>query len=253
MHDMKKDKNKSVSKKEIINKKEIKALLKAIKSICKHGDFNRTARLIFNEAKKIIGAASGYVALLSADSKKNELLFLDAGGLPCSVDPSLPMPIRGLRAEAYKHKKAVFNNSFMKSKWLKFLPRGHVILSNVLFAPLVIDNKAVGLMGLANKPGGFTDKDAELAAVFGEFAALAFHNNKNLDILNNTIKQLKTALSEVKQLKGIIPICAKCKSIRNDKGYWQRVETYLETHADVEFTHGLCPDCAKALRKEYNL
>ncbi|MEX2606621.1 MAG: hypothetical protein WD708_04685 [Kiritimatiellia bacterium] len=56
---------------------------------------------------------------------------------------------------------------------------------------------------------------------------------------------LHKALSEVKTLRGMIPICAGCKSIRNDKGYWERIEVYIQAHSDAEFSHGLCPDCQK--------
>ncbi len=62
------------------------------------------------------------------------------------------------------------------------------------------------------------------------------------------IKQLQEALDQVKTLKGIVPICACCKKIRDDRGYWQQVETYIQNHSDAEFSHGVCPDC---LRKYY--
>lgn len=56
---------------------------------------------------------------------------------------------------------------------------------------------------------------------------------------------LQKALSEVKTLRGFIPICADCKSIRNDDGFWERIETYLRNHSEAEFSHGMCPDCQK--------
>jgi CheY-like chemotaxis protein len=64
------------------------------------------------------------------------------------------------------------------------------------------------------------------------------------------IRELKEALANVKTLKGLLPICAGCKKIRDDKGYWEQVEAYLGSHADVEFTHGACPECLKKLLKE---
>jgi len=57
------------------------------------------------------------------------------------------------------------------------------------------------------------------------------------------ITDQKRAEAEIKSLKGILPICASCKKIRNDSGYWQRVEEYIHEHSEAEFTHGLCPDC----------
>ena len=53
--------------------------------------------------------------------------------------------------------------------------------------------------------------------------------------------------SKVKTLSGFIPICASCKKIRDDKGYWSQVEAYISKHSEVEFSHGICPDCARTL------
>lgn len=61
------------------------------------------------------------------------------------------------------------------------------------------------------------------------------------------ISELQAALAEVKQLRGIIPICANCKKMRDDKGYWMQVEHYLREHSDAEFSHSLCPDCLHEL------
>jgi hypothetical protein len=57
------------------------------------------------------------------------------------------------------------------------------------------------------------------------------------------IASLQNALSEVKKLSGLLPICANCKKIRDDQGYWQDVAVYIRDHSEAEFTHGICPDC----------
>jgi PAS domain S-box-containing protein len=59
------------------------------------------------------------------------------------------------------------------------------------------------------------------------------------------IKDLQEALANVKSLSGLLPICASCKKIRDDKGYWSQVESYIQSHSDATFTHGICPDCIK--------
>ena len=64
------------------------------------------------------------------------------------------------------------------------------------------------------------------------------------------IAELQSALSKVKQLSGFLPICASCKKIRDDKGYWNQLEAYIRDHSEVEFSHGICPDCAKRLYPE---
>lgn len=162
---------------------ETDALLAASRALLEHRDFARSARSIFQVCKKTIGATSGYVALLDRHCTENEVMFLDAGGLPCTVDPLLPMPIRGLRAEAYRTGEVVFDNNFPSSNWRRFLPGGHVRLENVMFAPLMADGKAVGLLGLANKPGGFNNNDARLAGAFTEFTSIGLINSLTLESL----------------------------------------------------------------------
>jgi len=61
------------------------------------------------------------------------------------------------------------------------------------------------------------------------------------------ISELQDALSEIKVLRGIIPICSSCKQIRDDKGGWNQIEAYIKEHSDAEFSHGLCPDCARIM------
>ena len=67
------------------------------------------------------------------------------------------------------------------------------------------------------------------------------------------IEELREALTNIKTLKGLLPICASCKMIRDDRGYWERVETYISKHTQAEFTHGICPDCRDRLYPEYAL
>ena len=61
------------------------------------------------------------------------------------------------------------------------------------------------------------------------------------------ILELQTALDEVKTLEGFLPICANCHSIRNDEGFWERVEKYIQARTGAQFSHSICPDCLKEL------
>lgn len=65
------------------------------------------------------------------------------------------------------------------------------------------------------------------------------------------INELKDALAKVKQLSGMLPICASCKKIRDDKGYWNQLEKYISEHSETQFSHGLCPECAKKAMKDF--
>ncbi len=64
------------------------------------------------------------------------------------------------------------------------------------------------------------------------------------------ISQLEEALAEIKTLKGCIPICATCKKIRDDEGYWNHLEAYISKHTDATFTHGICPACLEKAKTE---
>jgi PAS domain S-box-containing protein len=76
------------------------------------------------------------------------------------------------------------------------------------------------------------------------------HNEEQRNIL---ISDLQKALSEVKTLQGLLPICAHCKNIRDDKGYWNKIESYIHKHSGVDFTHGICPECAKKYYQDMGL
>ena len=176
---------------------ETEALLSSANSILSDNDFATTARHIFDLCSRLCGASAGYVALLSEDGEENELLFLEAGGMPCTVNPTLPMPVRGLRKEAYNSGKAVFDNDFTQSKWMNFMPQGHVALKNVLFAPLNVEGKTVGVMGLANKSCGFTDEDAERATAFGKLAAIALVKSRTNTLLHEERRLLNFAIEQM--------------------------------------------------------
>ena len=65
-----------------------------------------------------------------------------------------------------------------------------------------------------------------------------------------TMEKLQKAHSQIKILTGLIPICANCKKIRDNKGSWNKLETYISNHSEAVFTHGICPECNKALYKD---
>ncbi|MDA8132445.1 MAG: GAF domain-containing protein [Elusimicrobia bacterium] len=90
------------------------------------------------------------------------------------------------------------------------------------------------------KPNEFS---APIQKVMKEFSEII---TDHLELIQANIK-LEESLKEVRTLQGLIPICAQCKKIRDDKGFWQKVETYLEGHSQARFTHGLCEDCMEKL------
>ncbi len=216
---------------------ETAALLDCAHAILLHRDFEGAAREVFDAAKRVIGAASGYVALLNEEGEENEVLFLDSGGLPCTVDPHLPMPIRGLRAEASRSGKAVFENRFEESDWMRFMPEGHVRLENVLFGPLMLEGRAVGLIGLANKEGGFTRRDAEMVEAFGEYAVIALRNSLNLDRINRSERRYRSLFETSRE--GIVFLSLDGRIEEANRAYQEMLGYSLEElrgRHDLELT-----------------
>lgn len=70
--------------------------------------------------------------------------------------------------------------------------------------------------------------------------------------IRNERNKLKDALGKVKTLSGLLPICASCKKIRDDKGYWNQIESYIRKHSEVDFSHSVCPECFAKLYSEYS-
>jgi DNA-binding response OmpR family regulator len=68
--------------------------------------------------------------------------------------------------------------------------------------------------------------------------------------LAERVREVEDALSRVKQLQGLLPICSYCKKIRDDQNYWHQVESYVGRHTDARFSHGICPDCTNKFRVE---
>lgn len=90
------------------------------------------------------------------------------------------------------------------------------------------------------KPNNFEGPILRLMQEFSEIIT------GHLELIKKNL-DLELALKDVRTLQGLIPICAQCKKIRDDKGFWQKVEVYLEGHSQARFTHGLCEDCMQKL------
>jgi hypothetical protein len=86
----------------------------------------------------------------------------------------------------------------------------------------------------------------------GEVDPLIIENIRLYELARERADKLEKALNEIKALRGIIPICASCKKIRDDKGYWQQVECYISDHSEAKFSHGVCPECMKKLYPAYS-
>jgi hypothetical protein len=66
------------------------------------------------------------------------------------------------------------------------------------------------------------------------------------------ITELQEAIAKVRTLRGLLPICSSCKKIRDDKGYWNQLESYIQEHSDAAFSHGICPECLRKIYPEFD-
>jgi len=87
----------------------------------------------------------------------------------------------------------------------------------------------------------------DLLRMFGSVIGYLCARKRIEEERESLIEQLRQALGSVKTLSGLLPICSNCKNIRDDHGYWKKIETYIHEHSEADFTHGLCPDCLALL------
>jgi PAS domain S-box-containing protein len=113
----------------------------------------------------------------------------------------------------------------------------------------VVKNKAGRRFIVEVSASNVTSSTGELAGRMASFFDITQRKNIEAD-REKLIDKLQDALAKIKTLRGIIPICAACKKIRDDKGYWNQLENYLKAHSEADFSHGICPDCAKKLYAE---
>jgi hypothetical protein len=106
------------------------------------------------------------------------------------------------------------------------------------------------LLPAANEPGARQITVEIMGDLEVSFFMVALFVGLLVSHLQRRNEQLSSALAEVKTLSGLLPICAWCKKVRDDDGYWQQVEDYFRNHSDITFSHGMCSDCAEDFKKE---
>jgi AmiR/NasT family two-component response regulator len=121
-------------------------------------------------------------------------------------------------------------------------PTPVVVLTAHETPELVEGASAAGVGAYLVKPSNTREMERAIAIAIARFDDLM-----ELRRLNT---KLQDALAQAKTLSGLLPICASCKKIRDDEGYWSQLETYIQEHFDIQFSHGLCPECANKLYPE---
>ena len=118
-----------------------------------------------------------------------------------------------------------------------------------LGVPLRTPTKTIGVLVVQHyeTKGVYSERDVEFLSSVGGQIALAIERKQSEEDKEKLIVQLKEALAKVKALSGLLPICASCKKIRDDRGYWSQIEEYIHDHSEAEFTHSICPTCREKL------
>lgn len=129
-------------------------------------------------------------------------------------------------------------------------PTPIVILTAYETPGLLAQATEAGIGAYLIKPPKAQELDRAISIAIARFNDLIEVRRLNAE-LHARNAELQATLAKVKTLSGLLPICASCKKIRNDHGYWQQVEVYLCEHTDVDFSHGLCPECAQRLYPEF--
>ncbi|MBN2430250.1 MAG: PAS domain S-box protein [Acidobacteria bacterium] len=144
--------------------------------------------------------------------------------------------------------------------WELILPREHWVECQALFQRIICGETTAELeLPLASEGDrrmilwSFTAIRRAADEVEFIIATGIDHTEKRelLEEREKLIRQLQQAMAEIRQLSGLIPICANCKKIRDDDGFWHQVEEYISRHSPVEFSHGICPECIRRLYPEY--
>jgi len=103
----------------------------------------------------------------------------------------------------------------------------------------------------SEQEGPFLTEERSLINAIAEFLGRSLEHKQAREERENLIVELRRALDNVNTLSGLLPICSACKRIRNDKGYWEQIEVYIRDHSEADFSHGICPECARKLYPEY--
>jgi PAS domain S-box-containing protein len=165
--------------------REVAALLSAARALLENRAFADAGRAVLGACKAILGADAGFVAVTLPEGKSVETVCLDPGSLGFPATGGLPAPLRRLCSRAAKAGRVVIANDLAKGAAQASPAGDHTALESALLAPIVIAGDVAGLVGLINKPGGFSAGDSQLAEVFAEMAAVAKLNSSTVNGLEN--------------------------------------------------------------------
>jgi PAS domain S-box-containing protein len=179
------------------------------------------------------------------DSTVGGILIANLEGRITYVNPSF------LRLFEYIDKEEVLGNNvadFFASKEIKSLADVAAIIDLTTWATaeFAVVHKDGTRFYVEVSSSNVTNDKGNVVGAMASFVDITRRKQTEME-REDLVRKLQTALAKIKTLRGLVPICASCKKIRDDKGYWHQLEVYIRDHSDAEFSHSICPDCAEVL------
>mgnify|MGYP000940188686 FL=1 len=183
---------------------------------------------------------AGHSQILGAESAQAAFSILNPDGMPSTTDIDLIlMDVLMPEIDGVQACRRIKQHSHLRD-----IPIIMVTAKNDL--ENLQDAFSAGAMDYINKPVKRVELLARVASALTLKQEMDCRKLREAE-LRRSNEELQQALREVKVLRGLIPICASCKKIRNDGGFWQQIEEYIGEHSEAEFSHGLCQPCLKKL------
>ncbi len=254
-------KNKFLEK-ELENQKRFRSITQTLFEISNAvniaSDLNDLFQSIHNILSSIIDTTNFFIALYDALNDSMHFPYCVD-----SVDASYPPVLQvskteSLTAQVIQEVKPLMitKNEIIdrRKRTLKTIPS--CTPSEIwLGVPLKCRDQVIGVMAVQSysNVNCFDTTDLDIMVSTADQIAIAIDRKRAEIEREQLIVKLQTALTELKELKGIIPICSYCHKIRDDKGYWNQLELYLHKHSGASFSHGICEECAKKYYPDMDL
>ncbi|MDQ7822936.1 MAG: response regulator [Candidatus Eremiobacteraeota bacterium] len=224
------------------------ALAELSKALLSLASLEEISLLVLSYARHLTESTYGFVGYLASRDAQLRIPAIEDG----SREEGMSGPV--FEEAAMLQKWVIGHGTPFLSNEPKADPRGALVLDpcreeirNVLSMPAVVGEELVGQLVVAHSKRDYSQWDLEVMEKLSMLYALAVQRKKDDEERESLILRLQNALVNVKTLSGLLPICSSCKKIRDDKGYWQQIELYLQQHSEADFSHSLCPSCIEKL------
>jgi hypothetical protein len=227
---------------------QLTALLGAAKSIATGLDLPSTLQRIVEEAARISGGA--HVTILLLDDDTRLLRPAASSGLPFSQQLGVPLGARYSGIVAATGRPLFIADTQADPLNPMIEQHRRLGIRTYLGLPIRTGERAVGVLSF-NTEDRRVWREEEIAYLesFADQAAIALANARLYATESAARREAQVALAQVKQLHGLLPICAWCKRVRNDANYWEQIESYIAQRSEATFSHGICPDCRAKVQR----